>query len=722
MLNPPGRRTSGLRRSTNRRKAHESPEDQLRALQRKGSNKKCADCTTKLPQCINITVGTFVCMACSGIHRELNMRVKGIGASTFSQEEVDRIKSTNNDEVNKLYLSRYNPGSERLQPPTNNHNEQLLRVWIRRKYHDKAWYNAAAEPKPTLVEIPVEPVTPTDLLGFSAPSLATTKHKQMHTLQKQSHEWDAFGDFPTDLVSSLTKQQQPTHQSQQQSSFPNLGQAQQSPVCSQKQSNFANFGQARQQDNFANFGQDQKPPVLFQQQQKTNFTNARSQPSQQQQNRSQDPLKSNCIPFEQSQEQISQQHPNQSQSNFAYFEQPQEQPSQQQYQSKKSTNFGRKTHQIASQQQSNSMHLGELQMQQPGAFPDHQLSNLTQHQDKFGDFNQQSNFQPVEEIAQSQSQIGNLSQLQQLNTQLSLHIFEDQPSIITSLPQSKSPNILSQQQQNSLPSQEVGDTPQKKILVNTTSIIPQQNQEPSLDQALQTFGNQFTGQELLSSNFEMNQQKIPSQALGLMSQPASNIGASGLMSTDQSGGRNAFDAFANLSLASNNVALGEVSRTSMDDETKPKYDTEEEVLYTDSSGINSIVKIVKVHLDDDLVPFFTIKFSDGREKQTNGSYLSKIEETDEMKDIELMLFQLSSSQLKRVKDFIKGLTDSDLVSSLDTSTIGVSIRAISNQQHDLSDIPYQKEENLQHVSMQSLSQTQHQSETLSPKGNPFDMF
>ena len=103
MLNAPGAARNRATPRTNRRKTQESPEEQLRALQR--SNKKCADCSTKLPQCVNLTVGTFVCMACSGILRELNMRVKGIGASTFTQEEVDKLKETSNDQVNAVYLA-----------------------------------------------------------------------------------------------------------------------------------------------------------------------------------------------------------------------------------------------------------------------------------------------------------------------------------------------------------------------------------------------------------------------------------------------------------------------------------------------------------------------------------------------------------------------------------------------------------------------------------------
>lgn len=60
----------------------------------------------QLPQYIISDFNTFVCTACSGIHREFSHRVKSISLATFSEEEVAAVKAGGNDASNKLYMAR----------------------------------------------------------------------------------------------------------------------------------------------------------------------------------------------------------------------------------------------------------------------------------------------------------------------------------------------------------------------------------------------------------------------------------------------------------------------------------------------------------------------------------------------------------------------------------------------------------------------------------------
>jgi hypothetical protein len=66
--------------------------------------------------------------------------------------------------------------------------------------------------------------------------------------------------------------------------------------------------------------------------------------------------------------------------------------------------------------------------------------------------------------------------------------------------------------------------------------------------------------------------------------------------------------------------------------TRKRHDTfstfkkGEDVLYRDSKGNITKVNIVKVHFDDELEPFYDIRFATGKEKQTDDSHLSKYEE------------------------------------------------------------------------------------------------
>lgn len=49
---------------------------------------------------------TFVCTACSGIHREFSHRIKSISLATFTDEEVEGVKKGGNNVNNALYMAR----------------------------------------------------------------------------------------------------------------------------------------------------------------------------------------------------------------------------------------------------------------------------------------------------------------------------------------------------------------------------------------------------------------------------------------------------------------------------------------------------------------------------------------------------------------------------------------------------------------------------------------
>ena len=61
-------------------------------------------------------------------------------------------------------------------------------------------------------------------------------------------------------------------------------------------------------------------------------------------------------------------------------------------------------------------------------------------------------------------------------------------------------------------------------------------------------------------------------------------------------------------------------------ELPANYKKGEEALYRDSRGNISKVKVLKVHFDDELVPFYDILFVNGKEKQTDDGHLTKLDE------------------------------------------------------------------------------------------------
>jgi len=48
--------------------------------------------------------GVFVCSACSGIHREMTHKVKGIGMCNFNEKEIEFLSKNGNKVSFKGYL------------------------------------------------------------------------------------------------------------------------------------------------------------------------------------------------------------------------------------------------------------------------------------------------------------------------------------------------------------------------------------------------------------------------------------------------------------------------------------------------------------------------------------------------------------------------------------------------------------------------------------------
>ena len=97
------------------------------------------------------------------------------------------------------------------------------------------------------------------------------------------------------------------------------------------------------------------------------------------------------------------------------------------------------------------------------------------------------------------------------------------------------------------------------------------------------------------------------------------------MDTTDKEERDPFDAFSGLSINQNENSMNNVPSKS---KAESKYTGGQSIFYKEKDGTKTQVKIVKVHLDDDLEPFYTIQFSTGREKQTDDAHLTESAEVE----------------------------------------------------------------------------------------------
>lgn len=100
-------------------------------------NKVCFDCTAKSPTCVNMTVGSFVCMQCAGYLREFGHRIKSVTASTFTPEEVSDLGQKGNDYAAKTWLAVW---IESDDPKPDRNQPKKIKEFMKKKYTLKSFY------------------------------------------------------------------------------------------------------------------------------------------------------------------------------------------------------------------------------------------------------------------------------------------------------------------------------------------------------------------------------------------------------------------------------------------------------------------------------------------------------------------------------------------------------------------------------------------------------
>ena len=112
----------------------------INKLLKKEENKLCADCKRVSPQWASINLGVFICIECSGCHRELGThisKIKSINLDTWPKDILDNFKKIDNQMANKYWeynLHNFDFGSLKK-------NRNKLMNFIRDKYEHKKWVN-----------------------------------------------------------------------------------------------------------------------------------------------------------------------------------------------------------------------------------------------------------------------------------------------------------------------------------------------------------------------------------------------------------------------------------------------------------------------------------------------------------------------------------------------------------------------------------------------------
>ena len=119
----------------------------INQLLKKPENRLCADCKRTSPTWASVNLGVFVCINCSGCHREIGVhitKIRSVNLDVWPKEVLDHFKIINNKVANKYWeckLKKFNFESLRGD------NYKLVQ-FIRDKYENKKWVDTKKKEDP----------------------------------------------------------------------------------------------------------------------------------------------------------------------------------------------------------------------------------------------------------------------------------------------------------------------------------------------------------------------------------------------------------------------------------------------------------------------------------------------------------------------------------------------------------------------------------------------
>ncbi|OVA04275.1 Arf GTPase activating protein [Macleaya cordata] len=127
------------------KKEEERNEKIIRGLMKLPPNRRCINCNSLGPQYVCTNFWTFICITCSGIHREFTHRVKSVSMAKFTSQEVDSVQRGGNQRAREMFLKDWDLQRQRLPSSSN---AEKVREFIKNVYVDRKFAGGNTSDKP----------------------------------------------------------------------------------------------------------------------------------------------------------------------------------------------------------------------------------------------------------------------------------------------------------------------------------------------------------------------------------------------------------------------------------------------------------------------------------------------------------------------------------------------------------------------------------------------
>jgi len=132
----------------------------LEEMLKRSENKECVECGSKGPRWASVNLGVFLCIRCSGIHRNMGThisKVKSVTLDKWTQEQIENFAKIGNANAKNFYEANVPPNYRR---PNENDN-YAVEQWIRDKYERRVFIRQGPPPerriKPPKEEVKTAP-------------------------------------------------------------------------------------------------------------------------------------------------------------------------------------------------------------------------------------------------------------------------------------------------------------------------------------------------------------------------------------------------------------------------------------------------------------------------------------------------------------------------------------------------------------------------------------